>query len=100
MSHVSISWPSPPSPVVAAKEHHGGEERAAEEPAAPVPGGAPLLLPDPRETLLRPRLRQRRRGKAYCHLLVHGGTRMYATLPVLTWMLTYIFLFYFYVFVP
>ena len=51
------------SPVTAAKEHHGGEERAAEEPDAPLPGGAPLLLPDPREALLRPGLRQRRRGR-------------------------------------
>ena len=51
------------SPMFAAKEHHGGEERAAEEPDTPLPGGPPLLLPDPGEALLRPGLRQRRRGR-------------------------------------
>ena len=50
-------------PLIAAKEHHGGEERPAEEPDTPLPGGTPLLLPDPGEALLRPGLRQWRRGR-------------------------------------
>lgn len=59
-----------------AKEHHGGEERAAEESEASFSSPASLLLPDPREALLRPGLRQRRRGKS--------GTVTYVLLTVIT----------------
>jgi len=53
------------TPCVAAKAHHGGAQRADEEHQASLPGGPALLLPDHRQALLRPRLRQRRRGKAW-----------------------------------
>lgn len=45
-----------------AKEHHGGEKCAAEESKTPFSGSTPLLLSDPREALLCPRLCEWGRG--------------------------------------
>lgn len=49
-----------------AKEHNGREKRAAEESEASIPGSASLFLPDPREALLRPGLREWWRGVCVC----------------------------------
>ena len=53
--------------LLPAKAHHGWAQRADEEHQASLPGRAALLLPDYWQALLRPRLRQRRRGESRPH---------------------------------